>query len=512
MTAISSDAATETHVRPPAVEVEGVRKAFPGVVALDDVNFSLARGEITGLVGENGAGKSTLVKILVGALYPDAGSIVLDGREVTFLSPRDARKHGISYVPQEVQAVAGLSIGRNVMLGMEGFFTSRTRLGKMESETIRNALSRAGANFDPNELSARLSIPELRLAQIARTLVQPGDVIVLDEPTAVLSEADAEHLLERLIAFRAGGKAILYVSHRIGEVLKIANRIIVLRDGRRVGTLRREEVDRTEVIRLMAKPDTAVRRPATKRAASDAAAASVLEVEGLTQEPILSKISLEARAGEIVGIAGVQGSGHGRLLHAIAGLDVYDAGRVSVDGKALTPGSVRNAYAAGVTLVPADRRGSAIVPAESVRSNLMLPTRASGHRFGIRRLRTERAAARRYINLFGIRPPSTEVLAGGLSGGNQQKVALARALEAAPRVLLLEEPTQGIDVNAKAEIRILVERLVSEQGVSVVLATSEFEELLVLADVIHVMRLGRLVASLRGEEATYSSILHHALP
>jgi ABC-type sugar transport system ATPase subunit len=510
MTATRPDITLETAVRP-AVEVKALRKTFPGVVALDDVGFDVARGEIKALVGENGAGKSTLVKILVGALQPDAGSILLDGREVTFHSPRDARKHGISYVPQEVQAIPGLSIGRNVMLGMEDFFTSRTRLGRTEREVIRDALSRAGATFDPDEPSAKLSVPELRLAQIARTLIQPGNVIVLDEPTAVLSEADAEHLLKRLVAFRGGGKAVLYVSHRLSEVLQIANRITVLRDGRHVGTFPREEVDRAEIIKLMAKPDRAIRRPRGRRAAVDAAAAPVLEVEGHTQES-LSDISVEARRGEIVGIAGVQGSGHGRLLLAIAGLDMYDGGRIRIAGKVLTPGSVRSAYAAGVILVPADRRGSGIVPAETVRSNLMLPTRASGHRLGVRRPRTERAVARRYIDLFGIRPQSTEALAGGLSGGNQQKIALARALEAAPKVLLLEEPTQGIDVNAKAEIRVLVERLVSEQGVSVVLATSEFEELLDLANVIHVMRLGRLVASLRAEEATYRSILHHALP
>jgi ABC-type sugar transport system ATPase subunit len=511
MTAIRPDATSETAVLP-AVEVTGLRKTFPGVVALDDVGFDVAHGEIKALIGENGAGKSTLVKILVGALQQDAGSIVLNGRAVTFYGPPDARKHGISYVPQEVQAVPGLSIGRNVMLGMEDFFTSRQRLDRKERKVIRDALSRAGATFDPDELSAKLSVPELRLAQIARTLIQPGNVIVLDEPTAVLSEADAEHLLERLVAFRGGGKAILYVTHRLSEVLQIADRITVLRDGRHVGTFPREDVDRAEIIRLMAKPDTAVRRRGARRAAVDAAAAPVLEVEGLTQESSLTDISIEARRGEIVGIAGVQGSGHGRLLRAIAGLDTYEGGRVRVEAKLLTPGSVRSAYAAGIILVPADRRGSAIVPAETVRSNLMLPTRASGHRFGVRRPRTERAVSRRYIDLFGIRPQSTEALAGGLSGGNQQKVALARALEAAPKVLLLEEPTQGIDVNAKAEIRVLIERLVSEQGVSVVLATSEFEELLDLADVIKVMRLGRIVASLSSEDATYRSILHHALP
>jgi ABC-type sugar transport system ATPase subunit len=504
--------ALETAVQP-AARLEQIRKSFPGVLALDDVGFDVSRGEIHALIGENGAGKSTLVKILAGLLRPDAGTIRLDGDEVALNSVRDARTKGISVIPQEVLAVPGLSAGRNILLGFEGIWARRSGLRGDERKTVVQALERSGATFGESTPAEAMSVPELRLAQIARTLINPGDVIVLDEPTAVLSEADANHLLERLVAFRAEGKAIVYVSHRLSEVLEIAQRITVLRDGRNVGTFRREEVNRAQIIALMAKPDRReIEESPVSRKAPNAATRPVLEVEGVTRAPSLLSVSISARPGEIIGVAGVQGSGHGHLLRAISGLDPYDAGRVSIDGKVVPPGSIRDAYRAGAILVPADRRRAAIVPMMTLRSNLMLPVRSPARRLGVRMLRAERAAARRYIDLFSVRTPSTEALAGGLSGGNQQKLALARALESVPRVLLLEEPTQGIDINAKVEIRHLIQRLAEEQQVAVVVATSEFEELLGLADVIHVMCLGRLIATMSAAEASYTQILHHALP
>ena len=500
-----------------AAGLEGICKSFPGVQALDDVTFDVYRGEIHALLGENGAGKSTLIKVLDGLVRPDAGRVLLDGEEVQLHSVRDARKRGVTVVPQDVLAVPQLSIGRNILLGFEGQMTHRTGLTAGEESVVRKALERSGATFDPSTRAGSMSVPELRLAQIARALLHPGDVIALDEPTAVLSEADADHLLERLVAFREQGKAIIYVSHRLSEVLRIAQRITVLRNGRNVGTFAREEFDKDRIVALMAKPDTRLSVGDTSPSAEadgdgTPGAAIVLQVEGVTRAPHLLDVSLSVAAGQIVGIAGVQGSGHGHLLRAIAGLDAYESGRVTIVGKTIPSGSIRAAYGAGAVLVPADRRRAAIVPLMSVRSNLVIPIRSAARRLGIRLKRLERATARRYIETFGIRTPSTEALAGGLSGGNQQKVALARAFESAPRVILLEEPTQGIDINAKAEIRNLVRRLAREDGVAVVVATSEFEELLGLADEIHVMRLGRHVATMPAAEATYAGILHHALP
>jgi ABC-type sugar transport system ATPase subunit len=498
----------------PAALLRGITKKFPGVVALDDVTFDVHRGEIHALIGENGAGKSTLIKILDGLLRPDDGTIFHDGEEVLLHSVRDARRRGITVVPQEVLAVPELSIGRNILLGFERPVTRRGGLTSAERRLIGEALQRSGATFNPSARAGSMSVPEIRLAQIARTLLNPGNVIALDEPTAVLSEADGEHLLQRLLALREQeGKAIIYVSHRLSEVLQIANRITVLRDGRNVGTFAREDVDRDAIVALMAKPDrrvAGVDGPQPGKAATTGKA--VLEVNDLLRPPNLLGVSFGAQAGEIVGIAGVQGSGHGHLLRSIAGLDPFDAGGVRIDGHDIPPGSIRAAYSAGAVLVPADRRRAAIVPLQSVRSNLVLPIRTAARRLGLRLLGRERTVARHYVEMFSVRTPSTEALAGGLSGGNQQKLALARAFESTPRLVLLEEPTQGIDINAKAEIRRLILELAREQGLAVVLATSEFEELLGLADVIYVMCLGRIVTSMSAEEATYAKILQHALP
>jgi ABC-type sugar transport system ATPase subunit len=497
----------------PAVRLEGITKHFPGVRALDDVTFDVYRGEIHALLGENGAGKSTLIKVLDGLYRPDGGTVSIDGAEVMLHSVRDARRRGVTVVPQDILAVPELSIGRNILLGLEGQVTRRRGLTAEENRQVKEALARAGATFDPGTRAGSLSVPELRLAQIARALLHPGDVIALDEPTAVLSESDADLLLERLGRLREQGKAIIYVSHRLSEVLRIAQRITVLRDGRNVGTFTREEVDKDRIVALMAKPD---RRVEVDYEDSGPASAPgdghVLRVSGLTQTPNLLDVSIDVQPGRIVGVAGVQGSGHGHLLRAVSGLDLYESGTVAISGKLIPPGSIRAAYSAGAVLVPADRRRAAIVPLMNVRSNLVLPVRSGARRLGLRLKRAERATARRYIETFGVRTPSTEALAGGLSGGNQQKVALARAFESKPKVILLEEPTQGIDINAKAEIRNLMRRLAREENVAIVVATSEFEELLGLADEIHVMCLGRLVTTMQAGEATYARILHHALP
>ena len=502
----------------PAARLEGISKSFPGVKALDNVSFDVRRGEVHALLGENGAGKSTLVKILAGLIRPDSGRILLDDTDVVFHGPRDAQRRGISHVPQEVQAVPDFSVGRNMLLGFERPFDRKGKLSSKDREQTRDALDRCGASFSESAPTRQLSVPELRLAQISRTLLHPGDVIVLDEPNAALSENDAAAMLERLRLLRNQQKAIIFVSHRLTEVLGIADRITVLRDGHAVGTFPRAELDKDKIVTLMTKASrlTDHEVPKLTRFHSPSVEASdgkpLLEVDGVTREPSLVDISFRLNPGEIVGVAGVQGSGHGHLLRTIAGVDAYDQGRIAVRGHTLLPGIVRVAYRAGVVLVPADRRASAIVSQLSVRANLTLPIYSIASRGGIRRIRRERQLAREHVEAFGIRPSNTEILAGNLSGGNQQKLALARALVSKPDVLLLDEPTQGIDVAAKAEILALIRQLVQEHGFGVVVASSEFEELLAVADVIHVMSRGRLVETLPTEEADYERILHAALP
>ncbi len=512
----SSDARMAGDV--PAACLEGISRSFPGVKALDNVSFDVRRGEVHALLGENGAGKSTLVKILAGLIPPDSGRILLDDSDVVFHGPRDAQRRGISHVPQEVQAVPDFSVGRNMLLGFEGPFDRKGKLSSKGREQTRDALDRCGASFSESAPSGKLSIPELRLAQISRTLLHPGDVIVLDEPNAALSENDAAAMLDRLRLLRDQQKAIIFVSHRLTEVLGIADRITVLRDGCAVGTFPREELDKDKIVALMTKTSRLADHEMPKLSTFHSSPVEtpngrpLLEVDDLTRDPNLFDVSLHLNPGQIVGVAGVQGSGHGHLLRAIAGIDGYDDGRVAVRGHALHPGMVRSAYRAGIVLVPADRRASAIVSQLSVRANLTLPIHSAASRGGMRRIRRERQLAQEHVEAFGIRPSNTEILAGNLSGGNQQKLSLARALVSKPEVLLLDEPTQGIDVAAKAEILALIRQLVQEHGFGVVVASSEFEELLAVADVIHVMSRGRLVETFPTEEADYERILHAALP
>jgi ribose transport system ATP-binding protein/rhamnose transport system ATP-binding protein len=413
--------------------------------------------------------------------------------------------------------VPGFSIGRNILLGRERGFARPGHLSAEERRTVEAALAKVGASFDPGTKTSTLSVPHLRLAQIARALVRPSEIMILDEPTAVLSEPDAELLIERVMQFRAEGKAVLYVTHRLSEVIRMADRITILRDGKRVGVYMRGEVSRADIVRLMAK-DIANARVAADAAldpsqTSHEGARTNIQIKNLSSGRRFSHATLTASAGRIVGIAGVQGSGHGHLIRAIAGADSANGGEIVLDGHRLPLGSVRHAVEKGILLVPADRRGAAIVPSLSVRANLCLGgrIRRSVRRFGLRWPREERRMAQHYIRRLSVRPPYSEVRIGALSGGNQQKVAIARALEGNARVLLIEEPTQGVDVGAKAEIHLLLRRVAAERDCVVIIATSEFEELIGLADDIHVMREGRIVSSFPGTEATYHRILENAL-
>jgi ABC-type sugar transport system ATPase subunit len=496
------------------LELRSVTKQFPGVLALDQVDLSLYPGEIHALVGENGAGKSTLIKILTGVYVADQGVITISGRETRIATPRDARESGITLVPQDILMIPQMSIGRNILLGMEERGAAAHSLSAAERAKIEEALGRVGVSLDLGMKAGALNVPQLRLAQIARALLQAGPVVVLDEPTAVLSEPDSEHLLGRLEAFRKEGKAILYVTHRLSEVMRLADRITILRDGKRVGHFKRGEISREGIVALMAKDGLRSEEGAAVVPIAETTGQRVLSVHNLSAPPRFTDVSLDVREHEIIGIAGVQGSGHGQLLRAIAGVDPANDGEIRVDETTLALGSPRASHGRGVLLVPADRRGSAIVPRQSLRENIILSgrVRAACRRFGLRWPVAERRMTQTYIDMFTVRPPQTEAKIGTLSGGNQQKIALARALESNARVLLIEEPTQGIDVRTKAEIHLLLRQVARERKCAVVVASSEFEELIGLAHTIHVMRLGRLVKTLPGAGVTYRQILEHALP
>lgn len=500
------------------VRLRGIGKSYPGVRAVDSVDIEFCSGEVHAIVGENGAGKSTLVRMLTGLEAPDSGQIEIDGHTAHLRSPGAARRAGISLVPQEAALVPTLSVGRNVLLTSTPAWVRRSRLSGVERTAVTEALTRVGAeDIDPDTPATALSTAQARLCQIAATLIRPGRLLVLDEPTAVLADADAELLLRRLDLLREAGTSILYISHRLGEVQRLADRITVLRDGVVVGTYARGELDRGDLIRLMARKqdeaDEPRQSPMVVPAASPALDGPVLmRVRGLAREGAFAGIDFDARAGEVVGIAGIQGSGHGRLLEAIAGATTVEAGTIEVDGVRVEPGSLRSALQAGVRLVPEERRERGIVGPLSIRDNLSIGFDSDPQRRFVRDGRAERAAAATAFTALDIRAASADVATSTLSGGNQQKVVIARVLASRPRVMLLAEPTQGIDVRAKAEILGLLRRFARERGIAVVLASSEFEELLDFADTIHVLRLGRLVASMPAATASYTAVLEAAVP
>jgi ABC-type sugar transport system ATPase subunit len=518
--AVGADVSAPTEA---ILSLSHISKRYPGVVALDDVDLEVRSGEIHAVVGENGAGKSTLIKIITGVIESDAGEIRARGVPVEIGTPRNATRMGITAVPQDILVVPELPVGRNILLGMEKATTRRETLDREETKIVRAALNQVGASFEPSTPSRSLSVPQLRLAQIARALVQSGDILVLDEPTAVLSEPDAEHLLERLISFREAGKAIIYITHRLSEVMRIADRVTVLRDGKCVGHFLRGAFDRAQFVALMVKAEQNFegigvfeekRSALAQRPKTVLDGGPALAVRGITAGRRFVDVSFTADAGEIVGLAGVQGSGHGHVLRAVAGVDTRDAGDVRIFGVPVAGDTPSDAFRSGLVLVPADRRGAGIVANQSIQENIALSPRISEdcRYFGFRSPRRERAVTLAQMKRLSIQPRLPGLLAGNLSGGNQQKVALARALCGNVRVLLIEEPTQGIDVRSRAEIHELLRRIAGEQKCTLVIASSEFEELIGLVHVIHVMRLGRLVATLPGDTATYHDILHEALP
>jgi ABC-type sugar transport system ATPase subunit len=498
----------------PVLELVDVSKRFGPVEVLTSINFSLAPGEVHALIGENGAGKSTAMKILSGLLQPTTGTLLSRGQEVHFRTPHIAQSHGVSLVPQDILTVPGLSVGRNILLGNERRISRAGALSGRERAMVRTALERVGGHIDEDTPARALMVSDLRLAQLARTLTTDNlSVLVLDEPTAVLSETDSRHLLDQVRSFRAAGVAIAYISHRLTEILELADRITVLRDGAMVGTFARGEVSREQLIKLMAK-DGAPNglEPSSGRITGREVARPVLEIRNLTGSGGFEAVSFDVGRGEIVGIAGVQGSGHGELLKTLAGGGAPTGGSVSVDGSPIRLRSLRDGVKAGLAYISADRKNAAIAAGLSLTANIALSPRVPRplRRAGIRWSRAERSAADRYVREFAVIPQRLQAKAGELSGGNQQKLALARALETAPKILMIEEPTQGVDVHGKTDIRRLLRAQAASAGLSQLIASSDFEELIGLADKIVVMREGRVTAVL-GHTATYEEILHHAL-
>jgi ribose transport system ATP-binding protein len=495
----------------PRLEVRGARKQFPGVLALDGVSLALAAGEVLAVVGENGAGKSTLMKIVAGVYTPDAGEVTLDGAPIRFADPAGAIAAGVVLIHQELNLAENLTVADNLFLGRE-----LTRGG------ILRALDRRAMNARTADLLARVGLPaerafarveslppgEKQLVEVARALSTDVRVLIMDEPTSSLTQKETDQLYVVIDSLKAAGVSVLYISHRLAEVKRVADRVVVLRDGRNAGELAKSEITHDNMVRLMVGRDLKQFYPKVKRSGTGGAAA--LELRGVTfRGGPAAPVSLEVRAGEILGTAGLVGAGRTELSEAVFGVRALTGGEVLIGGAPARVTSPADAIAAGVLLVPEDRRLHGLVLAESVGFNLALPNldRLSSL-FGVRR-RAERELHATWIERLRVKTPSAAQPVGLLSGGNQQKVVYGKWLARGPRVLILDEPTRGVDVGAKAEIYALIDELAGS-GVAVWMITSDMEELLGMSDRVVVMHEGAIAGELSRGALTEEAVMRLA--
>jgi erythritol transport system ATP-binding protein len=494
-------------------EARGVLKRYPGTVALKSVHYRVFRNQVNVLIGENGAGKSTLMRILAGVEQPDEGELLLEGKPIHIRSPRDAAAHGISIVHQELSVLPNLTLSENIFAGREpvryGIMLDRE---VQEKRSVR-ALSRLRAGIDVRTQAGFLPLGSRQVVEVARTLDQGAKILILDEPTSALSSAEADNLFRVLGELKGAGVTIIYISHRLNELLHLGDQFTVLRSGTIVGETSREAVTREWIVERMSGKDVSAGPP--HKSPSDAAPI-VMKVQGITLPPSrgedgfqapLSAVSFDLHQGEIVGIYGLLGAGRTELLECLVGKKHATAGKVTINGKEVLLASVRDAIAHGIHLVSEDRQRDGLFPELSVRENIVF-----GIRNGLLLNRKEESDRSRQIaGELNIRVGNFELPVSALSGGNQQKVLIARCLLCSPRVLLLDEPTRGVDVGAKAEIYEIL-RSLAAKGLSILFTSSEIEETQALADRALVLCQGRIAAEMNKIEMTDEALFTAASP
>jgi rhamnose transport system ATP-binding protein len=489
----------------PLLELQHATKSFGAVHALEDGDIELFGGEVHGLVGENGAGKSTLVKILAGVHRPDAGRLVIDGDEAIFENAKQSQAAGIAIIFQEPTLFPDLTVAENIFVGMQPLKRFRridTRRMRREASAVFDQL---GVRLDPDRLARGLSIADQQLVEIVKALTSNARVIVMDEPTAALTTTEVERLFGIVETLRARGNAVLFVSHRLEEIFAICQRVTVMRDGRHVLTKPAGELTVQSVIRAMVGRDMDALFPKVDAERGKV----VLQVERLTREGVFTDVSFEVRAGEIVALAGLVGAGRSEVARAIFGIDRWDAGSVEVAGRRLRPGSPTTAMGAGVALVPEDRRQQGLLMDFSIERNIALASLDHVQRGGLIPRGAERRFARDWAVRLQLKYGKLTNPVWTLSGGNQQKVVLAKWLARKPTVLIVDEPTRGIDVGTKAEVHRLLSELAA-QGVAVLMISSELPEVLGMADRIVVLFEGRVMREFLRAEATEDAIMHAA--
>ncbi|QKC95811.1 sugar ABC transporter ATP-binding protein [Mesorhizobium sp. NZP2298] len=501
---------------PVLLAVEGVTKHFAGVTALSDVSLDIRAGEILGLLGENGAGKSTLLKILSGVMPPSSGRITFDGADYAPSSPQDAKRLGIVTIYQELSLIPTLTVAENIFIGRApvgplGLVSWR----KMEDDS-RAIIARVGLSIDPMTPVSALSVAEQQLVEIARALSLKSRLIIMDEPTSALTETEVQRLLSIMDRLRQDKVAIMFVTHRLEEASAICDRMTVLRDGRLAGHLDRDKGRPIQLPRIIEKmvgraASELYARPAQRAVAGDV----VLSVRGLrtVRDPeaphaiVLDGVDIDLKAGEILGVAGLVGSGRTELARAIFGADRIAAGTITLDGRPIAPASPADAIALGIGLVPEDRKHQAIFAALGILPNFSVASLGTfSNGFGFMAERRERDALSGFRKMLSIRMASAEQAIEGLSGGNQQKVILARWLARDPKVLIVDEPTRGVDVGAKAEVHQILVQLAA-RGIAVMMISSELPEVLAVSDRIVTMRRGRITGEMPGVEANEEKLM-----
>ncbi|MBH1937395.1 sugar ABC transporter ATP-binding protein [Streptomyces sp. AV19] len=504
MTGVNGDVRDSREDPPPGREllrVEGVAKSFPGVRALDGVDLTLRAGEVHVLLGENGAGKSTLIKMLAGVHRPDEGRIVVDGEEVAIRSAQDAERLGIATIHQEFNLVPGLSVAENLFLGRQ----PRTRFGLVDRRAMRERaarlLERVRLDVSPAAPVAGLGIAQLQMVEIAKALGVDARVLVMDEPTAVLTSSEVATLFGIVRELRAGGVAVVFITHHLEEIAELGDRVTVLRDGRSVAEVP-ASVPEDELIRLMVGREITEQYPRRRPELG----APLLRVRGLTRRgadgaPGFADVGFEVRAGEVVGLAGLVGAGRTEVARAVFGVDRYASGSVEVDGRALARGDVRAAMRAGLGLVPEDRKAQGLLLDAPLDENLTLARLDRDTRGGFVDRRAQRREAAAMAGRLKVRMSGLEQSARTLSGGNQQKVVIGKWLLAGVRLLILDEPTRGVDVGARVEIYRLVNELTAA-GCGVLMISSDLPEVLGMSDRVLVMAQGRIAGELSAADGT----------
>jgi ribose transport system ATP-binding protein len=485
------------------LEMRGITKRFPGVVALDGVDFELEKGEVHVLLGENGAGKSTLVKMLAGAYRPDEGEILLDGEAASISSAMDAQKLGISTIYQEFNLVPQLTVAENIFLGRQpwrfGFVDHR----KMREEA-RKLLDRMKVLVDPDALVSNLGVAQRQMVEIAKALSLNARILIMDEPTASLSGQEVERLFKIVRGLKEEEVAMIFISHHLEEVSEIGDRVTVLRDGKVVDRVP-ASTEHSELVRMMVGRSVEAQFPRRRPEVGEI----LLEVKNLSREGVLEDVSFSLRAGEVVGMAGIVGAGRTELARAIFGADPVDSGEVWVEGRRMKRGDPREAKHRGMGFVTEDRQGQGIVPPLSVAENLGLASLERNTHVGLVNRREQRKQARKMIADLNIRTPGPDQEIRYLSGGNQQKTVIGKWLLADSKVLIMDEPTRGIDVGAKVEIYELMNEL-TENGAGILMISSDLPEVLGMSDRILVMSGGRITGELSAEEANGENVMELA--